>query len=136
MEHNGIPCFGTRQKTDKPYFIPSACWRKIVSGILSTPRFIGMLLMGKNRLAVYDIGDGKIERQIRAEGSLFYTRHGSYAIRADGILLICRKKLREKIAENIIRQTMWHRRQLLKESCAERNRPTRWSYSSIELHAN
>ena len=135
MERNGIPCFGERQETDNPYFIPSACWRSIAPGVLSTTRFAGMLLMGQDRLAVYDIGDGKMDWQIRAEGSLFYTRYGSYETRATGMLLICREALREKIAENIIRQTMWQRRQLLKERCAERNRPVRWSHSPIKLHA-
>lgn len=59
MEHNGIPVVADRQNSEVLYFIPSACWRRIASGILSTTRFTGMLVAGKQRLAVYDIGDGK-----------------------------------------------------------------------------
>ena len=40
----GILTFGEQQDTEEPYFIPSACWRKIAHGILSTTRFAGMLL--------------------------------------------------------------------------------------------
>lgn len=32
-------------------FVPSACWRKIRNGILSTARFTGILFIGKHRLA-------------------------------------------------------------------------------------
>ena len=67
------------------YFIPSACWRKIAPGILSTTRFAGMLLMDNKRYAVYDIGDGHMEWQVRAESSLFYTKYGNYDTRATGM---------------------------------------------------
>lgn len=33
----------------------------------------------------------------------------------------------------LIRQTMWNRRQLLRQKCCERNRPARWSQSPIKL---
>lgn len=136
MEKNGIPTTASMLESTEPCFIPSACWRNIAPGILSTTRFTGMLVAGKHRLAVYDIGDGAMEWQVRAEGSLFYTRYGSYATKATGMLLICRKEARIKAARNIIRQTMWNRRQLLQESCLERDRPTRWSRSPIKLRAN
>ena len=135
MERHGIPSFADRQEEGKPYFIPSACWRKIAPGILSTTRFVGILLAGEHRLAVYDIGDGAMEWQVRAEGSLFYTRHGSYETKATGMLLVCREDAREQAAKNIIRQTMWNRRQLLRDSCVERDRPVRWSRSPIKLKA-
>ena len=135
MERNGIPSFGDLQERNGPYFIPSACWRKIAPGILSTTRFAGMLIAGTHRLAVYDIGDGAMEWQARAEGSLFYTRYGRYETKATGMLLVCRKEARLKAAQNIIRQTMWNRHQLLREDCVERNRPTRWSRSPIKLKA-
>ena len=51
------------------------------------------------------------------------------------MLLVCRKEARLKAAQNIIRQTMWNRHQLLREDCVERNRPTRWSRSPIKLKA-
>ncbi|MFR5864273.1 MAG: hypothetical protein ACLUFV_03285 [Acutalibacteraceae bacterium] len=135
MERSGIPCFGERRDGDEPYFIPSACWRNIAHGILSTTRFTGMLMAGQHRLAVYDIGDGAMEWQVRAEGSLFYTRYGSYATKATGMLLVCRQNARITAARNIIRQTMWNRRQLLRDSCVERDRPVRWSRSPIKLRA-
>lgn len=135
MERNGIPCFGERQDSSGPYFIPSACWRNIAPGILSTTRFTGMLVAGRHRLAVYDIGDGMMEWQVRAEGSLFYTRYGSYETKATGMLLLCHEEARLDAAKNIIRQTMWNRRQLLRENCVERDRPTRWSRSPIKLRA-
>ena len=57
----GVPAFGELQDIEEPYFIPSACWRNIVKGILSTTRFAGMLLAYGNRYAVYDIGDGTMD---------------------------------------------------------------------------
>ena len=114
-------------------FIPSARWRGIAPGILSTSRFVGMLVGSGQRLAVYDIGDGRMDWQTRAENSLFYTKYGKAETQATGMLLVCQDEKRVEVAQNIIRQTMWHRKQLLKEHCAERNRPTRWSRSPIRL---
>lgn len=89
MEEHSIPAVAEVPKSPEPVFIPSACWRNIAPGILSTTRFTGMLLAGKEKLAVYDIGDGNMEWQVRAEGSLFYTRYGSYETKATGMILIC-----------------------------------------------
>lgn len=133
MERKGIPTDIKPNGDGEPCFIPSARWRDIAPGILSTTRFVGMLTAGEHRLAVYDIGDGKMEWQVRAEGSLFYTKYGSYETKATGMLLICREDMREQVAQNIIRHTMWHRRRLLKDQCLERNKPTRWSRSPIVL---
>ena len=116
-------------------FIPSARWRDIAPGILSTSRFVGMLVGSGQRLAVYDIGDGRMDWQTRAESSLFYTKYGQAKTQATGMLMVCQEGKRVEVAQNIIRQTMWHRKQLLKEHCAERNRPTRWSRSPIRLRA-
>ncbi|MCM1149707.1 MAG: hypothetical protein NC319_06445 [Butyricicoccus sp.] len=135
MERNWIPAVSQLPNTSEPGFIPSACWRNIAPGILSTTRFVGMLVAGGQRLAVYDIGDGTMEWQVRAEGSLFYTKYGSYETKATGMILICQNGKRDRVARNIIRQTMWNRRQLLSESCLERNRPTCWSRSPIKLRA-
>lgn len=114
-------------------FIPSARWRGIAPGILSTSRFVGMLVGCRQRLAVYDIGDGRMDWQTRAESSLFYTKYGTSETQATGMLMVCQEEKRVEVAQNIIRQTMRHRKQLLKERCAERNRPTRWSRSPIRL---
>ena len=135
MEEHGIPAVAEVQKTPAPVFIPSACWRNIAPGILSTTRFTGMVLAGQERLAVYDIGDGNMEWQVRAEESLFYTKYGSYETRATGMILICQDGKRNKTARNIIRQTMWSRRRLLSDFCLERNKPTCWSRSPIKLRA-
>lgn len=135
MEKNGIPAVAKLPDNHEPCFIPSACWRNIASGILSTTRFAGMLVAGEHRLAVYDIGDGAMEWQVRAEGSLFYTKYGRYETKATGMILICQDGKRNKVARNIIRQTMWNRRQLLSENCLERNKPTCWSRSPIKLRA-
>lgn len=135
MEEHGIPAVGKVPESVEPVFIPSACWRSIAPGILSTTRFTGMLLAGKEKLAVYNIGDGSMEWQVRAEGSLFYTRYGSYETKATGMILICEDGKRNKTAKNIIRQTMWSRRRLLSDVCLERNKPTCWSRSPIKLRA-
>lgn len=135
MERNGVPAAAHLPECPGPHFIPSACWRNIAPGILSTTRFVGMLVDKGIRLAVYDIGDGHMEWQIRAEGSLFYTKYGSYETKATGMILICQTNRRNEIAKNIIRQTMWSRRQLLSDTCTERNHPARWSRSPIKLQA-
>ena len=133
MEKNDVIIIGELPENELPHFIPSACWRNIAQGVLSTTRFTGMLLAYGRKYAVYDIGDGKMEWQLRAESSLFYTKYGSYETKADGMILICDNGKREKIAENIIRQTMWNRRTLLEEHYTERNRPVNFSRSPIKL---
>lgn len=133
LEKNGVRIAGEVPEEKDPYFIPSACWREIAPGILSTTRFLGMLLAYGKKYAVYDIGDGSIEWQVRAESSLFYTRYGSYETKADGMILVCEDNKREKIAENIIRQTMWNRKSLLDNHYSERNKPVRFSRSPIKL---
>lgn len=134
MERNGVPVVEEPIDTDQPYFIPSACWRKIVPGILSTTRFAGMLIMEEDRIAVYDIGDGRMEWQGRAEGSLFHPRYGTYEVQATGMLLICQDGVRNSVAEQIIRYTMWQRRQLLRDRRpSQRERPVRWSRAPIRL---
>lgn len=133
MEKLGIPNSDKLLNNTDIYFIPSACWRNIAPGILSTTRFVGMLLAKDKKYAVYDIGDGSLEWQVRAESSLFYTKYGDYETKADGMIMICDSGKRNMIAENIIRQTMWNRKSLLKEQYAERERPVRFSRSPIKL---
>ena len=133
LEKNGVRIAGEVPEEKDPHFIPSACWREIAPGILSTTRFLGILLAYGKKYAVYDIGDGSMEWQVRAESSLFYTRYGSYETKADGMILVCDDDKREKIAENIIRQTMWNRKSLLDNHYSERNKPVRFSRSPIKL---
>ena len=133
LEKVGVEITGERYDMDEPQFIPSACWRVIAPGILSTTRFAGMLLAYGKKYAVYDIGDGTMEWQVRAETSLFYRKYGSYETKADGMILICDDGKREEIAERIIRQTMWSRKTLLKERYTETNKPIRYSRSPIKL---
>ncbi len=131
MELNGIPVTDEIPEDDAPHFIPSACWRKIADGILSTTRFMGILLAYGRKYAVYDIGDGTMEWQMKAEVSLFSRKYNSYETRADGMILICDDDKRDAIAERIIRHTMWHRRRLLKAHYTETNKPVAYSHSSI-----
>ena len=135
LEKCGVPAFCEQQDTEVPYFIPSACWRNIAMGILSTTRFAGMLLAYGKKYVVYDIGDGTMDWQIRAEGSLFYFRYGSYETKADGMIMICEDGKRDEIAKQIIRQTMWGRKTLLKNTSAETDKPVRYSRSPIKLKA-
>lgn len=135
MWKQGFPPTGELPEEPGIWFIPSACWRKIAPGILSTTRFTGMLVGGGRRLAVYDVDDGHMEWQACAENSLFYTKHGNYETKATGMLLVCREDMREAVAQNVIRQTMWQRRQLLRNRCLERNKPARWSQSPIKINA-
>lgn len=135
MEKQGFPALGELPDDSGIYFIPSACWRNIAPGILSTTRFVGMLVGCRQKLAVYDVDDGHMEWQVRTEGSLFYTKYGSYETRATGMLLVCQEDKRDEVAQNIIRQTMWSRKQLLSAQCLERNRPVRWSRSLIKMKA-
>jgi len=133
MEKIGVKITDELPDNENLYFVPSACWRNIAPGILSTTRFVGMLLSYNKKYAVYDIGDGSIEWQVRAESSLFYTKYGDYETKADGMIMICDSGKRNVIAENIIRHTMWNRKNLLKEQYTERERPVRFSRSPIKL---
>lgn len=133
MENCGIIISGELPDNRKPTFIPSACWRNIAHGILSTTRFTGMLIGYSKKYAVYDIGDGCIEWQVRAESSLFYSKYGDYETKADGMILICDDGKRNVIAENIIRQTMWNRKTLLNTEYTERKKPVRFSRAPIKL---
>lgn len=99
LEKCGIPAYAALQETKEPHFIPSACWRNIVKGILSTTRFVGMLLAYGDRYAVYDIGDGTMEWQIRAEASLFFSTGFRFHTRAHGMIMICQDGKRNKIAK-------------------------------------
>ena len=136
LSESGVKSFASPKEAETTCFIPSACWRKIRTGILSTTRFAGILRIGEHRLAVYGIGDGNMEWQLRAEGSLFYRSYGEYETRATGMLFICDDGRREEVAEKIIRQTMWSRKQLLGSgSEAERTRPVQYVRAPIRLKA-
>jgi hypothetical protein len=131
----GIDSVSSPLNTKYECFIPSACWRQLRTNILSTTRFVGILYVGSHRLAVYDIGDGKTDWQIRAEKSLFYSIwHEDFDTHATGMLFICDEDRRTEIVKRIIRETMWRRKQLIeKESYCERTRPVKYSRSPIRL---
>ena len=134
LQRVGVESYGQLQNTNQPYFIPSACWRKIRPGILSTTRFAGMLLFPNHRLAVYDIGDGAMDWQMKAERSLFYQNYGNYDTKATGMLLICEDSKGKRLSEQIIRQTMWQRKQLIgTQSSYERNRPVQYIRAPVRL---
>jgi hypothetical protein len=114
------------------YFIPSTCWRKIQKGITSTAKFTGILFVGEHRLAVYDIGDGSMDWQLRAERSLF--KVDSTKNYATGMLLICDDDKRIEVAQRIIRQTMWSRKQLIdKRHVKAADKPVAYSRSPIKV---
>ena len=131
----GIKSVYFPELTAQKCFVPSTCWRKIRDGILSTVRFTGILFIGEHRLAVYDIGDGKMEWQLRAERSLFYCQfHTEFPTHATGMLLICDDDKRDKVAIQIIRETMYQRKQLIdNESYEERTRPVRYARTPIRV---
>jgi len=130
----GIESCASQQFVGHECFIPSACWRKIRTGILSTTRFAGILFLGNHRLAVYNIGDGGMEWQVRAERSLFYRDYGERETRATGMLFICDDDKRIEVARRIIRTTMWQRKQLIgTDNICERDRPVRYSKAPIRL---
>lgn len=133
MEQNDVSISGELLDTEEPYFIPSACWRNIGKGVLATTRFMGMLLAYDKKYAVYDIGDGTMEWQIKAEASLFFYKYGSFETKADGMIMICDDGKRNEIARQIIRHTMWDRKRLLKEHYTETDKPVRYSRSPIKL---
>ena len=107
-------------------FIPSNKWREIRDGITSTARFNGMLCYRGMRLAVYDIGDGDMEWQKFAEGSLFFRKYGTYENRATGMLMVCDGDP-VCIAETILRYTISKRKELLKRTKLETDK--KWAYS-------
>lgn len=73
-----------------------------------------------------------MEWQLRAERSLFYNKHCGYETKATGILLIRHDNSFHDAAERIIRNTMWQRKQLIKnKSNFERNKPVQYSRSPI-----
>ena len=133
MEKCGIPIRDRLPDTGEPVFIPSACWRKIARGILSTTRFAGVLAAHGKLYAVYDIGDGTMDWQLRAESSLFYHKYGSFETKADGMILVCEDSRRNEIAKQIIRKTIWGRKTLLKDRYAETDKLVRYSRSPIKL---
>lgn len=135
LERNSVPAYTQLVDTQDPYFIPSACWRKIAPTVLSTTRFVGMLIHGEKRLAVYDIGDGHMEWQLKAERSLFFNYRSKRNAYATGILFICNDDCRTEVAQMIIRHTMWNRRQLIQYITSDdRTRPVAYSKAPIRLH--
>jgi len=117
-------------------FVPSTCWRRIRHGILSTTRFTGILFFKEHRLAVYDIGDGKMDWQLRAEKSLFYSRFfdEEFDTTVTGMLFICDEDKRVEIAKRIIRETMWQRKRLIEtEDYNERERPLKFARTPIRV---
>jgi hypothetical protein len=133
MTKAGIISVSSPDETKHYCFIPSTCWRKIQKGILSTTRFTGILFAGDHRLAVYDIGDGSMDWQLRAERSLFKPDWGS-STHATGMLFICDDDKRIEAAQRIIRTTMWNRKQLIdKQYVRDRDKPVRYSRAPIKL---
>ena len=107
-------------------FIPSNKWRELRRGITSTAKFNGVLCYNGMRLAVYDIGNGDMEWQTFAEGSLFFRKYGTYETQMTGMLWVCDGNEID-IAEQILRYTISKRSELMKHSKLETNK--KWAYS-------
>jgi hypothetical protein len=134
LRKSGIEIVASPDQSDYANFVPSTCWRRIRHGILSTTRFAGMLSVGTHRLAVYDIDDGEMDWQIRAERSLFYWHPGRVRNDATGMLLICDEGGRIEIAKRIIRETMWQRNRLIHSDTQEElTRPLKYSRAPIRV---
>lgn len=131
----GIEIVASPAMSEYECFIPSTCWRKIRHGILSTVRFTGMLFIGSHKLAIYDIGDGSMEWQLRAEKSLFYSHFNEeFDTTATGMLFICDNDKRIEVAKSIIRHTMRQRKMLIEhESYEERTRPVKYAKAPIRV---
>lgn len=134
LQSAGVESSAQMKQSEQPYFIPSACWRKIRLGILSTTRFAGMLMLDTQRIVVYDIGDGNMDWQMKAERSLFYRNYGEHETKATGILLVCKDGCGESVSQRIIRQTMWRRKQLIHtQSGYEREKPVQYVRAPVRL---
>lgn len=116
-------------------FIPSAIWRNLRSGLISTTRFLGILFYEGMRLAVYNVGDGNYEWQMRAECSLHYKRYDAPEKRATGIFLVCNDGCGLEIGEQIVRRTLWERKTLLKRSLRENNKRVPYGKAPIRIRA-
>ena len=134
MRGAGFPSCASPSESEEACFVPSACWCKIHKGILSTTRFAGILLLDDHRLAVYDIGDGSMEWQLRAERSLFRHNFHEKETNATGMLFICDEDKRLKAAKAIIQETMWRRKHLVSnKSVSRRDKPVRYVRTPIRL---
>jgi hypothetical protein len=133
LSQTGIAIVASPELSENWCFVPSTCWRKIRHGILSTVRFTGMLFFKTFRLAVYDIGNGKMDWQLRAERSLFYPHYHDQT-HATGMLFICDEDKRVDIAKAVIRETMLYRKQLIEyEGYEMRTKPLKYVRLPIKI---
>lgn len=117
-------------------FIPSAIWRTLRNGIISTTHFLGVLFYNDLRLAVYHIGNGDYDWQLRPECSLHFSHYDEYGLRLTGILLVCNDGCGVNVGKQIIRRTLWERDTLLKRSYCQNTRPVRYSTSPVRVRAD
>jgi hypothetical protein len=129
----GIPTHTEIPPEGRNCFIPSAKWRKLREGLLSTTRFLGILFCDNHRLAVYHIGDGEYEWQLRAECSLHYQRYNGGGTHLTGILLVCGDGLAVDIGKRIVRRTLWERNTLLERAIDSKTGPVR--YARVPIRA-
>ena len=79
------------------------------------------------------IDDENMEWQLYAEGSLFFRTYGAYETMADGMLMICPNNA-PRIAERIIRRTLWERKRLITNSFGyENDKPVRYAKSPVRI---
>jgi len=126
----GIPTAAVYPSEGQNCFIPSAIWRTVRSGLISTTRFLGILFYRGMRLAVYNIGDGNYEWQSWAECSLHFHHYGTRETRATGILLVCDDGLGIELGKKIVRNTLRHRDRLLRSWHTRRESDKRCPYAT------
>lgn len=133
---HGIPTISSIPENGENGFIPSTIWRNLRSGLISTTRFLGILIYNDLRLAVYHIGDGNYEWQIRAECSLHFWHYRSKETELTGILLVCNDGCSVAVGKKIIRHTLRERKTLLKESRYQHPKPTKYSKRPVRVRAD
>lgn len=136
LNWHGIPTIPFIPPDGQNGFIPSAIWRTLRSGLISTTRFLGVLFYNELRLAVYHIENGDYEWQLRAECSLHFWNYNTSETRLTGILLVCDDGCAVETGKQIIRHTLWERKVLLEESRSQRTDPVRYSMKPIRLRAD
>ena len=132
---NGIPTYASIPPGGQNGFIPSAIWRTLRHGLISTTRFLGVLIYSELQLAVYHIGNGDYDWQLRAECSLHYLGYGSPGTVLSGILLVCDDGCAVEIGKHIIRRTLWGRKTLLKRGYDSNSKPVKYAKMPIRLRA-
>ena len=134
---NNIPSIDRLPIRDENAFVPSNIWRKYRTCIISTSRFLGVLQYNNKRIVVYDVGNGVFAWQGYAEYSHFFRTYGEHETKADAMLIVCNDGMGLKVAENIVRHTIWKRKILIKDNMGyEISKPHKYSRAEITVRTD